>query len=91
MLSWRTKSINQIFPIQLALPQQFFCKNSRYSVRGDSSVLNLIARFARDESGATAIEYGLIASLIAIAITAAATTLGTDLGGTFNNVANNLQ
>jgi pilus assembly protein Flp/PilA len=48
---------------------------------------NLIARFARDDSGATAIEYGLIASLIAIAIIAAATTLGTNLGGTFNNVA----
>jgi pilus assembly protein Flp/PilA len=54
-------------------------------------VLHLIARLAHDESGATAIEYGLIASLIAIAIIAAATSLGTKLSATFNNVANNLQ
>jgi pilus assembly protein Flp/PilA len=54
-------------------------------------VLNLIARFAHDMSGATAIEYGLIVSLVAIAIIAAATSLGTKLSGTFNNVANNLQ
>jgi pilus assembly protein Flp/PilA len=53
-------------------------------------VPNLITRFAHDDSGATAIEYGLIASLIAIAIIAAATTLGSKLSGTFNNVANNL-
>jgi pilus assembly protein Flp/PilA len=51
----------------------------------------LIARFVTDESGVTAIEYGLIASLIAIAIISAATTLGSQLSGTFNNVANNLQ
>jgi pilus assembly protein Flp/PilA len=46
--------------------------------------------FWRDESGATAIEYGLIASLIAVAIIAAITTLGSRLGLTFNNVASNL-
>jgi pilus assembly protein Flp/PilA len=44
-----------------------------------------------NDGGATAIEYGLIASLIAIAIIAAATSLGTKLSGTFSNVANNLQ
>jgi pilus assembly protein Flp/PilA len=52
---------------------------------------NMVSRFVKDESGATAIEYGLIASLIAIAIIAAATQLGTKLSGTFNNVANNLK
>jgi pilus assembly protein Flp/PilA len=51
---------------------------------------SLVSRFVNDESGVTAIEYGLVASLIAIAIIAAATTLGTKLSGTFNNVANNL-
>jgi pilus assembly protein Flp/PilA len=51
----------------------------------------LIARFVTDESGVTAIEYGLIASLIAIAIISAATALGGQLSGTFKNVANNLQ
>ena len=43
----------------------------------------IFARFVNDESGATAIEYGLIASLVGVAIIAGATTLGTSLGGTF--------
>ena len=44
-------------------------------------------RFMKDESGATAIEYGLIASLIAVAIITAVTTLGTNVGGTFDKVS----
>ena len=51
---------------------------------------HLLARLARDDSGATAIEYGLIAALIAVAIIAAATTVGTNLSGTFNTVASSL-
>jgi len=45
-----------------------------------------VARFVKDESGATAIEYGLIAALIAVAIITAATTLGTQIATTFNKV-----
>ncbi len=48
---------------------------------------NLFARFVADESGATAIEYGLIAALISVAIISAATTLGTNISTTFNKVA----
>ena len=44
-------------------------------------------RFAQDESGATAIEYGLIAALIACVIIAGATTLGTSLSQKFNAIA----
>jgi len=51
----------------------------------------LLARFACDNSGATAIEYGLIASLIAVAIIAAVTTVGTKLTNTFTEVGNNLK
>jgi len=40
------------------------------------------ARFLRDESGATAIEYGLIVALIAVVIIGAVTTLGSNLNGT---------
>ena len=40
-----------------------------------------------NESGATAIEYGLIAALVAVAAITALTTLGTDLGGTFTDVS----
>jgi len=48
---------------------------------------NLLSRFARDESGATAIEYGLIVALIAVVIIAAVTTVGTNLGTNFNSIA----
>ena len=51
----------------------------------------LFNRFARDESGATAIEYGLIAALIAVAAIAAMTTLGTKLTSTFEAVSNQLK
>ena len=49
-----------------------------------------LARFARDESGATAIEYGLIAALIGVAIVAGARLVGTNLGLLFTNIAGNL-
>jgi pilus assembly protein Flp/PilA len=47
----------------------------------------LVLNFAKNESGATAIEYGLIAALISVAIITAATTLGTNIGATFNKVS----
>jgi pilus assembly protein Flp/PilA len=47
----------------------------------------MFAKFIRDESGATAIEYGLIAALIAVAIIAAVELVGTNLTTTFNTVA----
>jgi pilus assembly protein Flp/PilA len=50
----------------------------------------LFTRFANDESGATAIEYGLIAALIAVVIITAVTTVGTNLQTTFNTVATKL-
>ncbi len=40
---------------------------------------NVLARFMKDESGATAIEYGLIAALISITIITAATSIGTNI------------
>ncbi len=51
---------------------------------------NLLSRFAKDESGATAIEYGLIAALVGVAIITAVTTLGTKLSSTFGNVSGKL-
>ena len=50
----------------------------------------IFSRFVKDESGATAIEYGLIASLIAIAVIAAFTSVGSKLSATFNYVAGQL-
>ena len=54
-------------------------------------MMTLFTRFANDESGATAIEYGLIAALIAVAAIAAMTTLGTKLTSTFDAVSNQLK
>ncbi|MGA2044187.1 MAG: Flp family type IVb pilin [Roseiarcus sp.] len=47
--------------------------------------------FIANESGATAIEYALIASLIAVVIIASVTAVGTHLQNTFNEVASNLK
>ena len=48
---------------------------------------NFLARFAHDESGATAIEYGLIAALIGLAIVSGATLIGTNLNQLYNDIA----
>jgi pilus assembly protein Flp/PilA len=50
----------------------------------------IFSRFARDDSGATAIEYGLIAGLIGVVIVTAVTTVGTKLTNTFTNIGNKL-
>ena len=52
--------------------------------------MNIFARFAQDESGATAIEYGLIAALISVAIITAITLLGGNLSNLFNGIAGRL-
>ena len=52
---------------------------------------NLIARFVKDESGATAIEYGLIAAGISVAIIAVVNGLGTKLTTTFTNVTSSMK
>jgi pilus assembly protein Flp/PilA len=52
---------------------------------------NLIARFVKDESGATAIEYGLIAAGISLAIIAAVNGLGSNLNTKFNNINSSLK
>ena len=52
--------------------------------------MSSIRRMIRDDSGATAIEYALIASLIAVAIVTALTALGSSITGTFNSVASHL-
>ncbi|HEX3972056.1 MAG TPA: Flp family type IVb pilin [Methylovirgula sp.] len=52
--------------------------------------MTMFRKLFRDESGATAIEYGLIAALIAVAIIGAATTVGTNLGTTFTTIGGKL-
>ncbi len=51
----------------------------------------LVIRFAQNQSGATAIEYGLIAALISVVIIGALSTVGTNLVAKFNQIAVQLQ
>ena len=50
----------------------------------------LLTQFARDESGATAIEYGVIATLIGVAIIVGAGALGTKLNSVFKGISTKL-
>lgn len=52
---------------------------------------NIFARFLKDESGATAIEYGLIAALISVVMVSVLVTLGPEIKATFTDVQTNLQ
>ena len=56
-----------------------------------SKMKKLVQDFCADETGATAIEYGLIATGIAIAIIAAVKGVGTKLSGTFNSISGSLK
>jgi pilus assembly protein Flp/PilA len=49
--------------------------------------MQILAKLLRDENGATAIEYGLIAALISVVIIAAVTLVGSHLSTTFNSIA----
>ena len=60
------------------------------SSTGEAPVKFQLDQFLRNEDGATAIEYGLIASLIAVVIIGAVSALGNKLSGTFNEVTSNL-
>ncbi|MDM0006997.1 Flp family type IVb pilin [Variovorax sp. J22G73] len=50
-------------------------------------MLSSITRFLRDEEGATAIEYGIIAGLVSVAIVTILSTLGTDLNTIFTTIS----
>ena len=54
-------------------------------------MLSILAKVLKDESGATAIEYGLIAALISVAAITAFTTVGTKLSSMMTNTANSLK
>jgi len=53
--------------------------------------MKFLNKLIRDEQGATAIEYGLIAALIAVAAITAMSSLGNQLSGTFNDVSGKLE
>ena len=53
--------------------------------------MQFVRKIIRENNGATAIEYGLIAALIAVAAITAMSSLGTKVGTTFNNVSSNMK
>ena len=53
--------------------------------------MHIMKRFLNDDTGATAIEYGLIAALIAVVIITGVTAVGTQLSTTFKNLSGNLR
>jgi pilus assembly protein Flp/PilA len=53
-------------------------------------MITIAKKFLKDESGATAIEYGLIAALIAVVIVGGVTLIGTNLSALFTGVAGNV-
>jgi len=61
------------------------------TTKGRAAMKAIFVKFLRNESGATAIEYGLIATGIAIAIIAAVNGVGTNLSGTFSTIAGSLK
>jgi len=54
-------------------------------------IMQFVQKFAREEDGVTAIEYGLIAALIAVAIIATVKIVGTDLNAVFTKVSTELK
>ncbi len=54
-------------------------------------MMKFVSAFVRNESGATAIEYGLIAALISVVIIGVLSTIGTELSAKFNQIATQLQ
>ena len=65
--------------------------SSKPRVHMELPMKNLIARFVKDESGATAIEYGLIAAGISLAIIAVVNGLGTNLNNKFTSINSSLK
>ncbi|CAI0347557.1 pilus assembly protein Flp/PilA [Hyphomicrobiales bacterium] len=76
----------------LSLTEPLQSEGSRQTVvKRSPSMTNVFARFVKDESGATAIEYGLIAALIAVVCIATWRTIGTDLNIQFGKVSDGLK
>jgi pilus assembly protein Flp/PilA len=69
----------------------FLDANSSGNLRSKYPMRALIARFAKDESGATAIEYGLVAAGISVAIIAVIQGLGNNLKTAFSSLSSTLK
>jgi pilus assembly protein Flp/PilA len=77
----------------LSLGSEGSGKDSQETTRGSRSITmkSLFSRFVKDESGATAIEYGLIAAIIGVGIIAALGTVKTELNTKFTTIGTELK
>jgi pilus assembly protein Flp/PilA len=66
-------------------------RQPRVDLKEPTTMKTLLSRFVKDESGATAIEYGLIAAGISVAIIAVVNGLGTKLNTTFSSISSQLK
>jgi pilus assembly protein Flp/PilA len=67
--------------------RHFYFQKGTFTMK---QVIDQLINFTQDESGATAIEYGLLAALVALGITVGATALGAELGLFFGRIATRL-
>ena len=72
-------------------PVSWISSDSHVWILGATQMKNLFVRFVKNESGATAIEYGLIAAGISVAIIAVVNGLGTQLNATFTSISTQLK
>src|SRR5437899_1611110 len=86
----REREKRPFYTYRLRRPSFFFCRFRPSIAVAEGKMKHAIQRFMADESGATAIEYGLLASLIAVVIIGAVKVVGTNLSTKFTAVANNL-
>lgn len=63
----------------------------RFAVRREKFMPTLVDRFVKDETGVTAVEYGLIAALVSLAVVAGSTTIGDEIGNLFNRISNKVK
>lgn len=86
---WQGRSDGSVPQVPL-LPKRGALSPVRRLREIEEMLHNMLAKFRRNEKGATAIEYGLIAALIAVVIIAALSVMGTQLSNSFTSVANSL-
>jgi pilus assembly protein Flp/PilA len=84
-IKFNVLEINSVYAFFVANDQQIK-RTNKQPCSGATIMKNLLSRFANDESGATAIEYGLIAALVSVVIIVALGFLGDELTGTFNDI-----
>jgi pilus assembly protein Flp/PilA len=73
------------------MSRMFTAVELAHSVRTEAKLKHKLLKFLSNDSGATAIEYGLIAAGIALAIIAVVNGLGTNLNGMFSSINNSLK